>query len=309
MKYVASLLALFMLLPGQASAEGSTPLITDVQVTEEQQQYIDIARKIWQSLNRQTGEISLPNGVATLNVPETFYYLSPEDAKTVLVEAWGNPPESSGNTLGMLFPAGSTPFESNAWGVTIEYTEDGYVADDDADNIDYDEMLQQMQEGTHNESKARVEKGYQSIELIGWAAKPYYDSAEHKLHWAKEVRFGDVTPNTLNYNIRVLGRKGVLILNFIAGMDQKPVIDANIDTVLSLANFNEGQRYNDFNPDIDTVAGYGIGALVAGKVAAKTGLIAALILFLKKFGVYIAIGVVALLGKFFKRKKSQQAEV
>jgi uncharacterized membrane-anchored protein len=36
--------------------------------------------------------------------------------------------------------------------------------------------------------------------------------------WAKEIRFGDREENTLNYNVRVLGRKCVLVLDFIAGM-------------------------------------------------------------------------------------------
>ena len=35
----------------------------------------------------------------------------------------------------------------------------------------------------------------------------------------EQIKFGDTEENTLNYNIRVLGRKGVLVLNFIAGME------------------------------------------------------------------------------------------
>jgi uncharacterized membrane-anchored protein len=106
----------------------------------------------------------------------------------------------------------------------------------------------------------------------------------------------------LNYNIRVLGRKGVLILNFIAGMSQKEIIDSKLDTVLSMAEFDQGSRYEDFDPDIDTVAAYGLGALVAGKVAVKTGLLAAALLFLKKFGVIVVAGVAGVFGKIFKRK-------
>ncbi len=82
-----------------------------------------------------------------------------------------------------------------------------------------------------------------------------------------------------------------MILSFIANMDQKPKIESNLDTVLALAEFNEGSRYQDFNPDIDKVAAYGLGALVAGKVMAKTGLLAAALVFLKKFGVFIVIGI------------------
>ena len=153
--------------------------------------------------------------------------------------------------LGILFPAGATPFEGDSWGVTIEYQQDGYVTDEDADEINYDDLLAQMQEDTQLSSEERVTQGYEAISLIGWAAKPYYDEASNKLHWAKELKFGDTPVNTLNYNIRVLGRKGVLVLNFIAGMDQLPLINQNLDTVLTMADFKEGSKYADFNPEID----------------------------------------------------------
>lgn len=296
MKYIGILLCLV----SPFSSLSAEP--NEQQLTPEQEHYLITAKNIWNSLDRQQGNITLPNGVATLTVPESFYYLNTEDSKTILVEVWGNPPETAQNTLGMLFPSESTPFDEDSWGVTIEYTEDGYVSDENADEIDYDELLSQMKEGTKEASTERVKQGYESIELIGWASKPFYDKKSHKLHWAKEVKFGNEPAHTLNYSIRVLGRKGVLVLSFIASMDQKEVIDSSINTVLALAEFNQGSRYEDFDPSMDKVAAYGIGALVAGKVIAKTGLIAAALIFLKKFGVLIVVGLFALFAKMFKRK-------
>ncbi|MCU7808846.1 MAG: DUF2167 domain-containing protein [Candidatus Thiodiazotropha sp. (ex Semelilucina semeliformis)] len=277
-------------------------LCNDQQMTPEEVEYLIAAEKIWNSLDRKKGEIKMPNGVATLQVPDSFYYLKPQDTETVLVEIWGNPPDAGMETLGMLMPDESTPFDDGSWGVTIEYEDEGYVSDEDADAIDYADLLADMQEGTQEASKQRVAQGYEPIELVGWASTPFYDKSSHKLHWAKEIRFGDDPVHTLNYNIRVLGRQGVLLLNFIAGMDQKEKIDAEIGTVLALAEFNQGSRYEDFNPELDKVAAYGIGALVAGKVVAKTGLLAAALIFLKKFGVFILIGLGAVFGKLFKRK-------
>jgi len=264
-------------------------------VTASEAQYYSEAQKIFDSLTPQHGEIKLPNGVAILNVPESFYYLSPEDTETVLVKIWGNPPGVK--TLGMLFPSGVTPFDKDSWGVTVEYQEDGYVSDDNADEIDYAELLTQMKTSVDDANMIRVREGYEEISLVGWAEKPYYDKNTHKLHWAKELKFGTQELNTLNYNIRVLGRRGVLVLNFIAGMDQLELIDSKIETVLNIAEFNEGSRYTDFNPNIDTVAAYGIGALIAGKVAAKLGILATVLLFLKKFWILAFLGV----GAFFKR--------
>lgn len=293
MQRFTSFLAVFCLFYSSALlAVPSTP-------PQSEEEYMKWARQIWDSMDRQTGEIVLPNGVATLHVPDDFYYLNTKDTEKVLVEVWGNPPGQQ--KLGMLFPQDSTPFDSNSWGVTIDYEADGYVKDDDADEIDYDELLAQMQEDAAETNKERKRLGYETVQLVGWAAKPFYDKSSHKLHWAKELKFGQQEVNTLNYNIRVLGRKGVLVLNFIAGIDQKPVIDSQVDNVLAIAEFNPGYRYSEFNPDIDTVAAYGIGGLVAGKVLAKTGMLAALLVFLKKFGVFILIGIAALFGKVFKR--------
>lgn len=260
------------------------------------------ARGVWESLDRRTGSIPLSELGATLNVPEEFYFLGAEDAEKVLVEIWGNPPGQE--VLGMLLPATHTPFDADSWAVTIEYEQDGYVSDEDAEEIDYAELLEQMKQDTALASEERESQGYESIELVGWAAEPFYDIETHKLHWAKELKFGGGDVHTLNYNIRVLGRRGVMVLNFIAGMDQQPMIESNLDTVLALAEFDSGSRYADFNPDIDEVAAYGLGALVAGKVIAKTGFLALALVFLKKFGVFIVVGLGVLFKNIFGKKKT-----
>ena len=284
MSFFTLIFTLILFLTTQSFAEG------------EKEQYLAEVQKIWDGLKPQRGEIKLLNGVATLTVPDEFFYLSPSDSETVLTKIWGNPPTGE-NNLGMLFPTGATAVSSGTWGVTINYEEDGYVSDENADDIDYDDLLSDMQESVDASNKQRAEMGYETIQLVGWASKPYYDSLSHKLHWAQEIQFGDQTTNTLNYNIRVLGRKGVLLLNFIAEMDQLYVINSQVDTVLNIAEFNDGLRYADFNPDIDTVAAYGIGALIAGKVAAKVGLLATILLLFKKFWFILILAV----GGFFKR--------
>jgi len=303
-KLSSVVLVLFTFFGQGVFAEENQPAADDGQPSAEQLEIMKQAKDLWDSLDRRTGEIKLPNGVATLNVPDSFYYLGPEDTEKVLVQVWGNPPGAGKDTLGMLFPAESTPFDGGAWGVTVEYEEEGHVSDDGADEINYDDLLAQMKESAREASKERVNSGYEPIELVGWAAKPFYDKASHKLHWAKELKFGDDENHTLNYNIRVLGRKGVLVLNFIAGMEQKALIDSKVDSVLAMADFNEGSKYSDFNPEIDKIAAYGIGALVAGKVLAKTGLIAVALVFLKKFGVFILVGLGALFKGIFGRKKT-----
>ena len=106
----------------------------------------------------------------------------------------------------------------------------------------------------------------------------------------------------------MLGRKGVLVLNFIANMDQLPTIEQNLPAVLAMTEFNPGNRYADFNPELDKVAAYGLGALIAGKVAAKAGLFAMLLVLLKKFFfVPLAIGA-WIINRIRGKKKEAPAE-
>lgn len=295
MKTIHALLLAFSLLFSATAFSDDAP-------PKDPEAYKVWARGIWQSMEHKQGDVKLPNGVATLKVPEEFFYLSPDDAQRVLVDLWGNPPGEK--NLGMLLPAGITPFDHDAWAVTIAYEEDGHVSDDDAAKINYSDLLQEMQNDTKDGSEEREKNGFPPIALIGWAAQPHYDQASHKLYWAKELQFGTDSEHTLNYNIRMLGREGVLVLNFIADMSQQRVIEANLDKVLAIANFDEGHRYSEYKPDVDKLAAYGIGGLIAGKVIAKTGLFIGALLFLKKFAV---LGIAAAIGLFRKLagRKSQ----
>ena len=256
------------------------------------------------SLHFQNGKINLPGGIATLNLSEKFRYISPEDAERLLVEAWGNPPGNK--TLGMVLPANTSPLGEDGWGVVISYNEDGYVKDTDADEINYDKLLADMKKESEENNEERVKQGYGSMLLVGWAEPPRYDKQTRKMYWAKEYA---VTkgPNSLNYNIRVLGRKGVLVLNAIASMEQINQIKSEMPAVLAATEFTAGNQYGDFDSKTDHVAEYGLAALVAGGIAAKLGLFAKLfgmLLVLKKF---IIVGVVAV-GAYVKKflgKKSQ----
>ncbi|HEY1029490.1 MAG TPA: DUF2167 domain-containing protein [Pseudomonas sp.] len=259
----------------------SATVSEEVSETDDSAQWVDPEAFV-ASLQFQTGRIVLGNDLATLNLPESLVFLDSENAQRLLVDGWGNPPDDV-PPLGMILPAGVSPLADESWGVTVEYEDSGYVSDEDAADIDYSDMLEDMQADMREANTWREENGYETVELVGWAASPHYDAEGKKLHWAKELKFGDSETNTLNYNIRVLGRKGVLVLNFVANMDQLAEIEASVPAVLAATDFNPGQRYAEFDPDLDTVAAYGLGALVAGKVAAKTGLLAMLLVLLKKF--------------------------
>jgi len=267
-------------------------------------------RALSQRMKYQEGKISLGDNLATLDLSDKFRYVDPAGTETLLTGIWGNPP-SRERSLGMIVPAGFTPFDSQAWCVVIRYQNDGYVKDNDAEKINYTKLLKQMQESVREGSKQRVKDGYPSIELVGWATPPRYDQQTHKFYWAKELKFGD-TPDehTLNYNLRILGRRGILELNAVSGMSQFSQIEKATPDILAMVNFNSGNRYADYTPGTDKIATYGLAALVAGGIAAKAGFFKGLliaILALKKFLIIGVIAVVAFLKKIFGRKSETAA--
>lgn len=258
------------------------------------------------SMTLKEGVVHLPDGIATLNVPDNFRYIGPEDSKRFLEEGWGNP-DGSGQ-IGMLLPMDTKLFDDGGWAVVISYQKDGYVSDKDASKIDYDELLKDMQASARERNKQRAELGYPPVTLVGWAASPHYDSQAKKLYWAKELQFEQDAKHTLNYNVRILGRNGVLVMNAVSGMDQLPMVQERMEQVIAFAGFNEGFRYSDFNPGVDKVAAYGIAALIGGKVAAKVGLLAklgGLLVAFKKVIIMGFLAVAALFSKLFKRRKAQ----
>jgi uncharacterized membrane-anchored protein len=272
--------------------------IEDIVSIEDEYSEEEIA-KIVDSINNsftfKTGVIDLNNGTAKLTIPKGYKYLDPEQSAVVLTDYWENPPNE---TLGLLFPENSFPIgETLTYAVEITYSEDGFIDDDDAKDIDYDDLEKEIKNDTKLASKERVKMGYETIDFVGWASDPYYDENNKKLHWAQEFKFGSYEENTLNYNIRVLGRKGYLNLNVIGDMDVLPLVKNDVNQILSSVEFNKGFKYSEFNPDVDEVAAYGIGGLIAGKVLAKAGFFALIL----KFWKFIAIGAVALFAGFKKR--------
>lgn len=303
MKFALLLLAGFLAINSSLRAQISTNGL-DPKELAQLKKVLDLVK----NLKYQQGEIDLQDGLAKLSVPKEFRYLGPDDTETVLVKLWGNPP-SGEKPLGLLIPAGMTPLDTNCWVVTIDYSADGYVKDDDAAKINYDDLLKKMQKGIASQNKARQEQGYPAITLVGWAAPPHYDAATHKLYWAKHLKFEGEDNDTLNYSIRMLGRRGVLELNAIAGIGQLEAIDKQTPQILGMVDFKEGHRYADFDPKSDQVAKYGLTALVAGGAlagAAKLGFFKAIWLFVLAAKKFIIIGAVALFGlvaKFFKRRE------
>jgi len=255
------------------------------------------------SLAWKTGDVVLKDGLATIHLPQHYRYLGPEDADRVLT-VWGNEPGQK--TLGMIFPSNLSPIDHETWGVVIQYDEDGHVDDGDAKTIDYTKLLKDMQEGTAERNAELKKQGLATATLVGWAAPPMYDEATHKLRWAKELAFTDQSEHTINWDIRVLGARGVLDLDAVGSKSQLATLESGMDEVLSFVEFNQGHRYADYNPAVDHKAEYGIAALVAGGLMAKAGFFKVLLaglLAMKKLIIVAVAAIAGFLKKLFGKKE------
>lgn len=250
------------------------------------------------SLHPQTGEVRIPAAKAVLHLGDNYYFLPADEAKRVLTEVWQNPPEAVSNVLGMVLEKDSTIFD-NVWGAVITYNPSGYVSDADAASQDYGEVLRSMQEGEAAENAQRKAAGYPTMSLVGWAQPPSYDQASHSLIWAREFANEGDKIHGLNYDVRLLGRHGVLSLNMVSSIEALANVRTAAQAFGRAVTFEAGATYADYNASTDHTAEYGLAGLVAGgtavAVAQKVGLFAILL----KFGKFILIGLVAFGGAIF----------
>ncbi len=252
--------------------------------------------QVFRSLDMKTGQIEIGGGLGKVQTGEGFVYLSPADAERFLTEVWGNPKGAGRDTLGVVLPREVSPLSPEAWAIVVTYDKTGYISDKDAQTIDYDGLLKDMQADTRETNAERKKLGWPAVELVGWARKPVYNANAHTLYWAKRLRFEDSDHDTLNYNLRVLGRGGVLVLNVVAGIDALDNVEKQVEPILASFTFNDGQLYSQFNPAVDEVAAYGLAGLVAGGVLAKTGFFKAILIALLASKKLVLVGIVAAAG-------------
>jgi uncharacterized membrane-anchored protein len=277
-----------------ATAQADEPRIGGVPVSQ------------WlKSLTPRTGRIDLPYAKAALNLGDGYYFLGPEDTRKVLVDAWSNPPATAQDVLGMIFPKQFSPIDQGSWGAVVTFDPSGYVKDDDARTADYNALIEKTHKAEGDINEKRKTAGFEPIHLVGWAEPPSYDAAHHVLIWARDIKFGEGKPvDTLNYDIRVLGRRGVLSLNAVASMNDLAAIHTAAAGIQQTAAFDTGEAYADYKPGLDKSAGYGLAGLVAAGIGVvalkKIGLIGIILLFAKK-GFAVIIALFAGLGARFRK--------
>lgn len=294
-----------------ASWTGAQPQTPQPKTTEQQARVRQVTALL-EGLHPVGGDVAIPSAKAVLRLGKDYEFIPADEAKRVLVEGWGNHPDASKGVLGLVFPAGKT-FIDDTWGAVISYEPTGYVTDEDAKSADYDALVTTIQSGEKELNAERGKQGYPAQHFVGWAQAPSYEPGNHSVVWAQNIQFAGQAENTLNYDVRLLGRGGVLSLNMITGMSKLAETRTAAEKFAKAAEFKPGSRYADYQPGTDAKADYGVAGLVAAGVGAaaakKLGLLAVILAFGKKFIILIlaALGLfgVKLKNMFSKRRVPQ----
>ena len=236
---------------------------------------------------------------AHLKLPAGYIWV-PTPAAAQLMHSMGN--RTDDTFIGAIFPAN----DDADWMAVVKFVKEGYIKDDDAKDWNADDLLKSLKEGTEAANEERAKRGIPSIEVTGWAQKPQYDAASHRLVWsALSQRKGSTDGNQgVNYNTYALGREGYLSLNLITNAKDLDKYKPDASKLLGAIQYDDGKKYADFNSSTDKVAAYGLAALVAGAAVKKLGLFAIVAAFLAKFAkLAVVAGGAALWGiaKLFKR--------
>ncbi|UHQ19035.1 DUF2167 domain-containing protein [Lysobacter sp. KIS68-7] len=239
---------------------------------------------------------------ATVEVPVGYKFLGPVGAKE-FNRLTQNPDPGMDEYL--------LAKQDNQWIAFFSFSDVGYVKDED--KLDADDLLKSTTEGTEVSNKERKENGWPTLHVTGWAFKPQYDKDLKSLEWAIRLKGEGQSEESINYNTRLLGRRGVIeVLVLTSPQDlQASVVD--FKTKLPGFAFNPGEKYAEFR-DGDRIAEYGLAALVTGgaaAMAAKKGLFGVIGLFLLKTWKLALIGIVAvgaIVMKLFLKKKPGTVE-
>lgn len=222
---------------------------------------------------------------ATIDVPEGFAFLGAEGVRK-LDELFENPPVDVDQ-----YVVAPTTLD---WVAYFNFNPIGFVKDDET--LDADELLSSIREGTEQSNVERRKRGWDTLQITGWSFKPQYDRQLKALEWAVNGELDQSKSQVVNYNTRLLGRRGVMEVTVVAVPAKVQSAIQAFKDLMPGYTFASGEKYAEFKAG-DHVAEIGLAALITGgaaAVASKKGLFAAIGIALVKFWKLLLIGIGAI---------------
>ena len=232
--------------------------------------------------------------IAEIDLPKGYVFADGAGARKFL-ELTHN--TSSGSEVGIIAPQS----DQESWWVLFEFNDVGYVKDDEKGSLDPAKILASIKEGTEEANDERRKHGWKAFHVYGWYTPPYYDSVTNNLTWAISGAEDSGANNSINYSVRILGRRGTMNVDLVLDPNEMAATEPKFKSLMSAFHFTGGNRYADFAQG-DRIASYGLTALIAGgatAVAIKTGLFAKL----WKLIIVVFLAVIGAIRKLWNKAK------
>lgn len=248
-------------------ANAAPPDTVALQPKEEARIYKQFNRQL-DSLEKRikyvTGQLSLAGGKVKLTVPDGFKFINAEQSRFILEDIWGNMVDT--DVFGMIVKDGFKVSKLvNDYSFVISYSDIGYVADDKDIELDHAELLETLKANMEVSNETRIANGVNTLTVKGWALVPYFDAYKKAVYWANEIEVNGTDEKILNYNLRLLGKSGVIKISAVATMDQLPAIKQVLPLIITQARFENGEKYADFVRGKDQKSNWTVNELVAGR--------------------------------------------
>ncbi|WP_290794469.1 DUF2167 domain-containing protein [Flavihumibacter sp. UBA7668] len=222
------------------------------------------ADSIDQELTFHAGKLRFSDQSIRMKVPSGYYFIDAVQSRYILETIWGNVPDEE--VLGMIVRSDFLPGEiNNDYSFVISYSPVGYIPTDETPDFDHNELLEDIQDQLQESNKKRLENGFNALQAENWVMVPYFDNYKKALYWATELKVNGSDEALINYNLRLLGKNGVLKINAVGTMDQLPAIKQVLPYILAQTEFLEGFRYADQPDQTKTEHPWKLEELISGK--------------------------------------------
>ena len=181
-------------------------------------------------------ELDLPPGVDFIPQPQAGAMLA----------ALGQ--EAGANLVGLV-----QAHVQGQWLVAVRFDPIGQVRVDAEHDWDTDRLLARIRAAVAQRSA----QGAPHMNVLGWAQRPAFDAAHHRLVWSVRVRpdgTAQAADERVNYNTHALGRAGVLSLNLVSPASTIRGDKRLAHVLLGAVSFLPGQAYGDFVDGQDRVS-------------------------------------------------------
>jgi uncharacterized membrane-anchored protein len=261
---------------------------------------------------QDAGQTAFLGNVAMLSIPAGCQFTDSKGARMLAERLQNLPnPKTLGVVVCVLEDRGTD--EPAYWYAEFAFSADGYVKNAADEKLDPNGILEIVRQATLQGNAELRQRGWPTMEVVGWQREPFYDPTTSNATWSLQGRSSDGS-TAINHRVRLLGRRGVLAVNMVASPEDYQGAEAGLTNLIRTTSFVPGERYSEFQEG-DRIAEYGLTALIAGgagAAAAKLGLFGKLWKFIAGFVIAFwkllaaaAVGAGSWLFSFFKRRSKR----